>query len=129
MFKIQWRKYNTVGGIVFNIDNKLYIREEKNGITVYEKDSNLYKFYKGLNINKIQNIKEYIKVNDYLEKNNSKISTEIDFYSPFRINWLIEERCNLDCIYCFAYDKMENNETRDNILETANPKFPQKLTT
>ena len=27
------------------VEKKLYIREEKNGITVYEKDTNLYKFF------------------------------------------------------------------------------------
>lgn len=105
---------------MINIDNKLFIREEKNGSTVYEKDTNLYKFYKGLNIEEIEKIDNYDKIKEYLQRNDSKISTQIEYSKPFRINWLIEERCNLDCIYCFADDKMENNETKENILETAN---------
>ena len=38
---------------MIEIENKLYIRPEKNGITVYEKDTNLYKFYENLEIKKI----------------------------------------------------------------------------
>ncbi len=105
---------------MLEIENKIYIRPEINGITVYEKDTNLYKFYENVNFEEIKDIKGLAKVEEFLEKNKNHINTNIKFSHPFRINWLIEERCNLDCIYCFADDKMENNETRENILETAN---------
>lgn len=105
---------------MLEIENKIYIRPEINGITVYEKDTNLYKFYENVNFEEIEDIKGLAKVEEFLEKNKNHINTNIKFSHPFRINWLIEERCNLDCIYCFADDKMENNETRENILETAN---------
>lgn len=105
---------------MIEIENKIYIRSEKNGITVYEKDTNLYKFYENISIDEIKNMKDLQEIQDYLDEHSSYISTNIDFSQPFRINWLIEERCNLDCIYCFADDKMENNETKENILETAN---------
>ena len=109
-----------MGGFMLEIENKIYIRPEINGITVYEKDTNLYKFYENVNFEEIKEIKGLEKVEEFLEKNKHHINTNIKFSHPFRINWLIEERCNLDCIYCFADDKMENNETRENILETAN---------
>lgn len=105
---------------MIEIENKLYIRPEKNGITVYEKDTNLYKFYENLEIKKIEKLNTLKEIQEYLDTKSNLVSTNIDYSKPFRINWLIEERCNLDCIYCFADDKMENNETRENILETAN---------
>ena len=105
---------------MINIENKLYIRTEKNGITVYEKETNLYKFYENISIDEIKNMKNLNEIENYLKKISACINTNINFSRPFRINWLIEERCNLDCIYCFADDKMENKETKENILETAN---------
>ena len=102
------------------VEKKLYIREEKNGITVYEKDTNLYKFYENVNIKELENCKKFKDFEKYLNTKKEYISENIEYSQPFRINWLIEERCNLDCIYCFADDKMQNNETKENILETAN---------
>lgn len=105
---------------MLNIENKLYIRSEENGITVYEKDTNLYKFFENIKITDIDETKKFEEINKFLKSKKNHINSNIKYTKPFRINWLIEERCNLDCIYCFADDKMENNETRENILETAN---------
>ncbi len=106
---------------MININNNFYIRPEENGITVYEKKTNLYKFYEGLDFNHIKKISnKEDKVIDYLEKNKNTISRNLVFTRPLRLNWLIEEKCNLGCIYCFANDKMNNNESKDSIMDTVN---------
>lgn len=105
---------------MLNIEDRLYVRREKNGITVYEKDSNLYKFYENVKYEDMESINTAKDLLKYLELKKQFINDKIEFNYPFRVNWLIEERCNLDCIYCFADDKMENKETRENIIETAN---------
>ena len=106
---------------MINVNNNLYIRWEQNGITVYEKKTNLYKFYEGLEFEYIKKISndedELIK---YLEKNKKLISRNLIFTRPLRLNWLVEEKCNLGCIYCFANDKMKNNESKESIIDTVN---------
>lgn len=100
---------------MLNYKNLLFIREEKNGMIVYSKKDNLYKFYEGIYIHDLENVDDVFEI---LEKNKSKINRNIDFHYPIRLNWLIEEKCMLDCIYCFAHDKMNNNETYDEIVNT-----------
>ena len=48
---------------MYNIDKELFIREELNGITVYDIVKNIYKFYEGVEL------KEYFSKNEKLEKN------------------------------------------------------------
>lgn len=103
--------------IIYN--NELFIREELNGVTVYEKATNLYMFYEGLEMNVFEGVSAIWKVKKILSANAYRINRNISFSMPFRVNWLIEEKCNLDCIYCFANDKMQEYETKDNILATA----------
>ena len=102
---------------MINYKNKLIIRKEKNGIVVYEKETNLYKFYEGIDFSKIDVNKD---VETFLLNNKNKINRNIDYQYPIRINWLIEEKCNLDCIYCFAHDKMNNKATDKKTQNTTN---------
>ena len=48
---------------MYNINKELFIREELNGITVYDIVKNIYKFYEGVEL------KEYFAKNEKLEKN------------------------------------------------------------
>ena len=108
---------------MYNIDKELFIREELNGITVYDIVKNVSKFYEGVQI------KQYISKNEELERNkfekfltdNQKaISTNIKVKYPFRINWLVSDACNLDCIYCCANNKMNPAKLdRELLKETA----------
>ena len=42
-----------MSNIKHSIENKFFIREEKNGITVYERASNLFNFYEGVTWNDV----------------------------------------------------------------------------
>lgn len=104
---------------MINVDNELFIREELNGITVYNINHDSYNFYKNIKLSSLinKNKEEVIK---YLNDNSNLISLDIDFSYPFRLNWLIEKRCNLNCIYCYANDKMDYKIKKLNINKTLN---------
>lgn len=104
---------------MISYDNRVFVRSEKNGVTVYEKRTNLYRFYKDISIDQLQIYRTEAELLKYLESQKGAISQDIAFGAPFHINWLIEETCNLDCIYCFAYDKMKHHHARDAIQRTA----------
>ena len=79
---------------MYNIDKKIFIREELNGITVYDIVKNIYKFYEGVDL------KEYLSKNKnfeknkfekFLEENKNAISSNLKVKYPFRINWLISD--------------------------------------
>jgi len=103
--------------IKHSIENRFFIREEKNGITVYERSSNLFNFYEGITWNDVVNsgVSNADDFEDFLESISDRISINIDSKYPFNINWLIEDKCNLDCIYCFADDKFYLDRDRDSI--------------
>ena len=105
--------------MIFSFENRLFVREEANGITCYEKISNRCAFYSGLQTEAFREITTAEQAGNFLREKEHLISREIVFRSPFKVNWLIEETCNLDCIYCFAHDKMHYSRTKRNIEQTA----------
>lgn len=104
---------------MLSFGNELYVRSEPNGITVYEKKTNLYKFYKNISMECLQSFSTAAQVRAYLEPMQQRISRDIVFGAPFHVNWLIEETCNMDCIYCFAHDKMNRHRAKEAIRRTA----------
>lgn len=102
------------------IDKKLFIREEENGITVYEKQTNFFKFYENLYLKDLEkNGKTIENILNLLNNRKNLISRNINSKYPFSINWLIEDKCNLDCIYCFADNKMNLDNKKEDYIKTA----------
>lgn len=105
---------------MYNINKEIFIREEQNGITVYNVINNVYKFYENVKLH------DYFSKNEKLEKeqfekflqeNKNAISTNINVKYPFRINWLVSDVCNLDCIYCCANNKMAPKKIDREVLK------------
>lgn len=95
------------------IGSDYILRCEKNGITVYNRITDQYVFYETL---KMSQIDENISCHEFqlfIDSHQKNISRNIDFSAPFRVNWLIENRCNLDCVYCFASDKITARNRND----------------
>ncbi|MBR4581820.1 MAG: radical SAM protein [Lachnospiraceae bacterium] len=101
---------------------RYFIREERNGITVYNKLTHIYWFYEGLSIHDLE--KNHAdegagKLEDYLESQSDRRTKHIESDYPFYIGWQLSGTCNLDCIYCFAENKIHNRDT-DDIMDVAN---------
>lgn len=90
-----------------SIENKIFIREEINGISIYDSLKDAYFFYKNLDIKSFENIFTLDDLNLFLENNKRYKSLDIDYSFPIKVNWLISDECNLDCIYCFAANKLK----------------------
>lgn len=96
------------------INNNTYYRQEANGITLYHLKENKFTFYEGIFLdsrNKITTI-------DY---SNLVPSVHLDLQKPLCVCCLVENSCNLDCIYCFGDDKMYNEKSRLSVEQLYQP--------
>jgi sulfatase maturation enzyme AslB (radical SAM superfamily) len=109
--------------IVGNINKQIFYRDEHNGISFYNKKTNIYKFYKNLSWHELEHTLQkdisIERVNSLLESNKHLMNLNVKVTSPFAICWLIEDSCNLDCIYCFADDKLQLPKKQRKHIETA----------
>ena len=90
---------------IFNIEN-LWIRNEDKSVSIYDMDKDLYLFFDNINID--DSFKTSIQVYDYLIKNNKSPSIPDKYCAPARINYLVTNTCNLNCIYCISHNKMSD---------------------
>jgi len=97
---------------IINIEN-IWIRNEDKSVSIYDLDKDLYLFFENININ--NNFKTSKQVYDYLIKNNKTPTIPDNYYAPARINYLLTNNCNLDCIYCIAHNKMSNESIQTDI--------------
>ena len=102
---------------MISFENEIFIREEVYGITVYDLTHDNYIFYKDIKLDDLR-LKSKKEVEVFLDENKNLISNDIVFSYPFRLNWLIEKKCNLDCIYCYASDKMNFDDHNVDIQKT-----------
>ena len=101
------------------VGKKYFVREELNGITVYNKITHMFEFYENIFINDIKNIISDGELEEYLSKYDSAKTKNIKSKYPFYIGWQLSNSCNLDSIYCFAEVTLHNKRC-DDIVETAN---------
>ena len=110
--------------MIYNFDNKIFLREEKNGLTMYNSLTHSFHFYKDLTISILNNSSGNTfsedKLNLFLSEYESQKNYDIEFTRPFALCWFIENNCNLDCVYCFADDKMNLKYDKSKYMDTIN---------
>ena len=84
------------------------LRNEQNGLTVYDRREHLYYFYEGVCIGDLAGgtVPPEPYIRRFMAENKDRLTKNVRSDSPFSICWLISGNCNLDCVYCFAEDKM-----------------------
>ena len=90
---------------IINIEN-IWLRNEDNSVSIFDIDKDLYLYFDNTNIDNTFNTSK--QVYEYLIKNNKTPTIPDNYYAPARINYLVTDTCNLDCIYCIAHNKMDN---------------------
>lgn len=100
-------------GRKLNVGSRYILRNEYNGVTVYNREENMHRFYEGIFI---EELKEKFSregtdaVQTFMSENADRMTRNVQSDNPFFICWLLSGSCNLDCIYCFAEDKMHRGK-------------------
>lgn len=81
------------------LDNNTYFRQERNGLILYYLQENFYRFYENIFITSKEDLEQF----NFSAMN---ISSDAEIQYPICVCCLAENKCNLDCIYCFGDDKM-----------------------
>ena len=85
------------------------LRNEHNGLTVYDRKNHLFYFYEGVFIEDLPDEDgqaEITGIRKLMAEKEDLLTTNVMSDGPFSICWLISGNCNLNCIYCFADNKM-----------------------
>ena len=96
-------------GKKLNAGDRFILRNEYNGLTVYDRAEHLFYFYEGIFA---EDAEEEISlagaeaVRRLMAENERQLTKNVRSDSPFSVCWMISGSCNLDCIYCFAENKM-----------------------
>jgi len=90
-------------GKVLQFDNA-YVRTEKNGLSLYDQDWDLYAFFPLQDAGVLENCRSKNELYQLLRSLHLAPTTQLKYSCPARINWLITEACNLRCVYCIAHD-------------------------
>ncbi len=85
------------------------LRNEQNGLTVHDRAEHLFYFCEGLFIEDLAGDSGQIApdaLQNLPEENRERLTKNVQSDNPFNICWMISGTCNLDCLYCFAENKM-----------------------
>ena len=111
-------------------DNQLFIREETNGTTVHEPDTNTIKFLENVPFNNFMEVNSLKDATSLLARHEAtgSVSRNIELTRPLRVNWLASLACNLVCVYCYAEDKMDQKRaTAPEIFNTIDELSPLSI--
>ena len=96
-------------GRILYAGNQFALRNEINGMTVYNRFDNTFRFYEGLLIEDVEeelDRESEIAVIRLMRENQEHLTKNMQSENPLNICWMVSGICNLDCIYCFAENKM-----------------------
>ncbi len=100
-----------IGG---KLDSNTYFRQEKNGVILYKLIENQYSFFENMFVGNKDELKK-ISINE------KKKNINVDLFYPICVCCLTENKCNLDCIYCFGDDKMYDRKKNISVEELYTP--------
>ena len=101
-------------GKIRDVQGSYLLRNEHNGLTVYDRKNHLFYFYEGVFIEDLPDEDgqaEITGIRKLMAEKEELLTTNVMSDGPFSICWLISGNCNLDCIYCFAGNKMIANSS------------------
>lgn len=106
-----------------NVEGHFMLRNEQNGMTVHVRSEHLFYFYEGAFIEDLAGKDGQVKEEDllrFMAGNKERVTKNVQSDNPVTICWMVSGSCNLDCIYCFAKNKMfEKREDSADVLDTA----------
>lgn len=99
------------------------LRNEQNGLTVHDRAEHLFYFYEGIFMEDLADNSGQIpdkSLENLTDGNRERLTKNVQSDNPFNICWMISGTCNLDCLYCFAENKMADaGKNRCDEKETA----------
>ena len=110
-------------GKIQSVEGRYTLRNEQNGMTVHNRGEHLFYFYEGAFIEDLADrdgqVKEEVLLR-FMAENPARLTKNVLSDNPFTACWLLSGSCNLDCLYCFAKNKMfGRNESSQDALDTA----------
>ena len=105
---------NREPGKIRDVQGSYLLRNEHNGLTVYDRKEHLFYFYEGIFIGDLPERAGQVEINGVhklMAEKKELLTTNIRSDDPFSICWLISGNCNLNCIYCFAGNKMVTRQS------------------
>ncbi len=103
------------------IEKKYSVRQEPDGITIYDKSRHKFYFLQGLTAEDV--IREAPALDQagfeaFMKAHRDRATLNGGTRRPLYIGWQLSAECNLDCIYCFADTTLHQGNTEE-IVEVA----------
>ena len=95
--------------------NSLFVREEANGTTALEVETNTYRFFENEPFSTFESLPSTEDAHRLFRELDAdgRANDKVELSRPFRVNWLASLACNLVCVYCYAEDKMDQKRATE----------------